>query len=57
MDYDTLRDTLSGIGDFLTEPGRKLTAVSYEIEVDGRGYVGTGHVDYDLAGNQDASGL
>ncbi len=49
MSYDVLRDTLSGIGDFMTEPGRGRTTLSYEIDVDERGYVGTGHVDYHVA--------
>lgn len=52
MDYFNLRDTLSGIGEFLTEKGRRVTAVSYEIEVQGRGYVGTGHVDYEALGGE-----
>ena len=51
MDYDALRDTLSGIGDFVTEPGRGITTLSYEVEVDGKGYVGTGHVGFELAGS------
>ena len=50
MDYSSLRDALVGIREFMGEPGREPTAVGYEIEVDGRGYVGTGHVDYDFGG-------
>ena len=49
MNYYALRDTLSGIGDFVTEPERSVTPLSYEVEVDGLGYVGTGHVDYEPA--------
>lgn len=47
MTFYTLRDTLSGIGDFMTEPEQRVTAVSYEVDVDGQGYVGTGHVGYE----------
>ena len=47
IDYSSLKDTLSGIGDFVTEPRQGVTTLSYEVEVDGRGYVGTGHVDYE----------
>lgn len=49
MDYYNVRDMLSGIGDFVTEPDRGITTLSYEIEVDNKGYVGTGHVDYEPA--------
>ena len=49
MSYDVLRDTLSGIGDFMTEPGQGRRALSYEVDVDEGGYVGTGHVDYHVA--------
>lgn len=49
MTYDDLRDVLSGIGDFVTEPRRAMTTLSYEVDVDGKGYVGTGHVGYDIA--------
>ena len=47
IDYYSLKDTLSGIGDFVTEPRQGVTTLSYEVEVDGMGYVGTGHVDYE----------
>ena len=45
MTYFMLRDTLNGIGDFVSEKEYGATALSYEIEVEGKGYVGTGHVD------------
>ena len=48
MDYFTLKDTLKGIGEFVTEPGQRPVALSYEVEVEGKGYVGTGHLDYDV---------
>ena len=48
MDYYTLKDTLSGIGEFVTDSGARMVALSYEVEVEGKGYVGTGHVDYDV---------
>lgn len=51
MNNDMLRDTLLGIAEFMSEPEREVTPVSYEIEVDERGYVGTGHIDYDIAGD------
>lgn len=47
MTYLNVRDVLTGIGDFMTEPGRGVSVCSYEVEVEGKGYVGTGHVDYD----------
>ena len=48
MTYYNLRDVLSGIGDFMTEPGEEnVRALSYEVDVDGKGYVGTGHVGYE----------
>ena len=53
MDYSALRDSLVGIRNFLRERGRRPTPVEYEIEVDGRGYVGTGHIDYEFAGGAD----
>lgn len=46
MSYYNLRDVLSGIGDFETEPKRGVTTLSYEVDVDGKGYVGSGHLDY-----------
>ena len=49
MNYFALRDTISGIGDFMTEPTGGLMTLSYEIEVERKGYVGTGHVDYEVA--------
>lgn len=51
MNYDDLRDTLSGIGDFMTEPDRAVTTLSYEVDVDVKGYVGTGHVGFETAVN------
>ena len=51
MTYFDLRDVLSGIGDFMTEPERVVCALSYEVDVDGKGYVGTGHVDYEPFGS------
>ena len=51
MNNYMLRDTLVGIAEFMEKPEREVTAVSYEIEVDERGYVGTGHIDYDIAGD------
>lgn len=49
MSYYSLRDTLSAIGEFMTEPEQRVTTLSYEVEVDNMGYVGTGHVDYERA--------
>ena len=51
MNYYMLRDTLVGIAEFMGGPEREVTPVSYEIEVDERGYVGTGHIDYNIAGD------
>lgn len=49
ISYFVLRDTLRGIGDFATEKGRGSTALRFEVDVEGRGYVGTGHVGYERA--------
>ncbi len=46
MNYYNLRDVLSGIGDFMTEPEQEVTTLSFEVDVDERGYVGTGHVGF-----------
>ncbi|KAM0798582.1 hypothetical protein BDR22DRAFT_823262 [Usnea florida] len=53
MDYSALRDALVGMRNFLREQGRRPTTVAYEVEVDGMGYVGTGHIDYEFAGGKD----
>ena len=50
MTYLMLRDTLTGIGNFVSEKKYGATTLSYEIEVEGKGYVGTGHVDFDAVG-------
>ncbi|MCJ1451110.1 hypothetical protein MMC28_001445 [Mycoblastus sanguinarius] len=49
MNYYDLRDLLRGIGDFMTEPMQRITEVSYEVEIDKVGYVGTGHVEFNPA--------
>ncbi|CAD6569514.1 MAG: hypothetical protein ASARMPREDX12_002703 [Alectoria sarmentosa] len=49
MDYFRLRDTLKGIGDFVMEKGRGPAVLRFEVDVEGRGYVGTGHVGYERA--------
>ena len=48
--YYMLRDTLIGIGDFVSEKKYGATTLSYEIEFEEKGYVGTGHVDFNNAG-------
>ena len=54
MTYLMLRDTLSAIGSFVTEKEYEATTLSYEIEVEGKGYVGTGHVDFDAVRRADS---
>ena len=50
MTYFMLRDTLTNIGNFVSEKKYGATTLSYEIEVEGKGYVGTGHVDFNAVG-------
>lgn len=50
MTYFMLRDTLTGIGNFVSEEKHGASTLSYEIEVEGKGYVGTGHVDFNAVG-------
>ena len=52
MTYYDLRDVLTGIGEFMTEPDQEVRALTYEVDVDGKGYVGTGHVDYEPVGSK-----
>ena len=50
MTYLMLRDTLTNIGNFVSEKEYGASTLSYEIEVEGKGYVGTGHVDFNDVG-------
>lgn len=45
MTYHALFDVLRGIGEFMLLPGQKTQELEFEVEVQGLGYVGTGHVD------------
>ena len=53
MTYFMLRDTLTGIGNFVSEKEYGATELSYEIDVEGKGYVGTGHVDFNAVGRKE----
>ena len=46
MTYFVLLDVLRGLGEFALKQGPPTREVSFEIEVEGLGYLGTGHVDY-----------
>lgn len=46
MTYNALFDVVRGVGEFMIVPGHKTQEVEFEAEIQGLGYVGTGHVDY-----------
>ena len=46
MTYYTLCEVLRGIGEFTLAQGPPAREVSFEVEVEKLGYLGTGHVDY-----------
>ena len=46
MTYYILRDVLRGIGEFILLRGQGAQELQFEVEVQGLGYLGTGHVDY-----------
>ena len=45
MTWDLLADILKGIADFMKQPDEKYTEVSFEVELEGMGYVGTGRFE------------
>ena len=46
MTYYALFDVLRGVGEFMLLPEQETQELEFEVEVQGIGYVGTGHVDY-----------
>lgn len=44
-----LFDVVSGVGQFMISPGQEARELEFEVDVDGVGYVGTGHVFYKKA--------
>ena len=46
MTWNVLVDTLKGITDFMKEPEHGYKEVSFEVEEDGVGYVGTGYFEH-----------
>lgn len=46
MTYHALFDVVRGVGEFMISPGQDPRELEFEVEVQGIGYVGTGHVDY-----------
>lgn len=46
MTYFVLLDVLRGLGEFALQQGPPTREVSFEVELEGIGYLGTGHVDY-----------
>ena len=46
MNYFNLLDTLRGIGEFVLLRERKAYEVQFEVEVNGVGHLGSGHVEY-----------
>lgn len=55
MTYYALFDTVRGIGEFMIMPGHNTQELAFEVEVQGIGYVGTGHVDYKQAASPTSS--
>lgn len=45
MSWDLLADTLKGIADFMKQPDEKYTEASFEVELEGIGYVATGRFE------------
>lgn len=45
MTWNILADTLKGITDFMKEPDRGYRELSFEVEEDAAGYVGTGYFE------------
>lgn len=45
MTWDILADTLKGMSEFMKNPDRGYTEVSFEVEEDGVGYVGSGYLE------------
>ena len=46
MTYYALFDVVRGMGEFMLLPAQETQELEFEVEVQGVGYVGTGHVDY-----------
>lgn len=46
MTYHALFDVVRGVGEFMIMPGQKAQELEFEVELQGTGYVGSGHVDY-----------
>ena len=46
MTYFILFDVVSGVGQFMISPGQTAREVDFEVDFEGVGYVGTGHVSY-----------
>lgn len=49
MNYNVLCDTLRGIGEFALLQERRPEEMSFEVDVKDKGYLGSGHVDYQPA--------
>lgn len=49
MTYFILFDVVSGIGQFMISPGQTAREVDFEVDYEGVGYVGTGHISYKKA--------
>ena len=45
MTWNILSDTLKGLTDFMKQPDQGYTEVSFEVEEEGVGYVGTGYLE------------
>lgn len=45
MSWDILEDILKGIADFMKQPDEKYSEVSFEVEQEGIGYVGSGRLE------------
>ena len=45
MTWNVLGDTLKGLTDFMKQPDQGYTEISFEVEEEGVGYVGTGYLE------------
>lgn len=55
LTYYALFDTMRGIGEFMLLPEQQTQELEFEVEIEGIGYVGTGHVDYKPAATSTSS--
>ena len=55
MTWEVLADTLKGIADFMKQPDERYSEVSFEVEQEGSGYVGSGSFELVSSPSSDVS--